>query len=361
MREQAPTAGTPDTAEWCASCDEITEAVPVYECGSCGAASDERRCPDCNKFAARREEDGCETCFDPTTTIDIVTDHDGTLIRAEDYQPDGESLATRRAVEQAQAAAAHARRREENRAALINAGRTTTWANVTVGDTTIPDPDDQFAVLFGPRRIRHISHGPNGRLLIVLGRENGADNFLHAHQDDQVTLGPASTEPTTPYGQYTLLPTRENMVTGSPMRTIEITTGHSSRGQDQPDVPVLVIRTSRGNTSVLLGCWFDPAVAAAALDALQETAEALAAMTGHPLNPDAGAAHVTVTEATWVHQEPTPAMTVQVGHDEWEDKPLAVFTTPRNYMHTFADADALAYAVRQARTLLPTLTLETRS
>ena len=77
INEEAVKAGGPDTELYCSSCDKVVAEkdvsdVPRYECGDCGdtfsreepSDGDSNRCPNCNKFAAKSDDDAryCGEC-----------------------------------------------------------------------------------------------------------------------------------------------------------------------------------------------------------------------------------------------------------------------------------------------------------
>jgi predicted RNA-binding Zn-ribbon protein involved in translation (DUF1610 family) len=119
---------------WCPDCETIVHLAPVYECGNCGQDSLERRCEDCRKFCARREEDGCETCMAECEPVEVVTDHDGELIRAEDYVADGPSLAVRNAAAEAAYKAERAATAKKETEKAYAGAVAKPWSEVKVGD-----------------------------------------------------------------------------------------------------------------------------------------------------------------------------------------------------------------------------------
>ncbi|WP_336794438.1 hypothetical protein [Gordonia malaquae] len=104
------------TVAVCGDCGDIVDTVePVYECTTCGQLTDERRCADCNRFTARAEHSiGCEICFAAVDTEAAALDHDGALIRAADFDPDGPSKADRTRTARAVAVADAAARLDQN-------------------------------------------------------------------------------------------------------------------------------------------------------------------------------------------------------------------------------------------------------
>jgi hypothetical protein len=116
---------------------DLTEAVRVYECDADGWVGTERRCETCNKFVSRRDEDGCENCFAEVQEIEVVTDHDGTLIRAEDYEPNGKSLAERQKAELEKSKKDSAKKAKAALESLLSETTETTWGEISVGQQVI--------------------------------------------------------------------------------------------------------------------------------------------------------------------------------------------------------------------------------
>lgn len=125
------------TGYWCNDCEELTEAVRVYECDLDGWKGTERRCETCNKFVSRREEDGCENCFAEVEEVEVVTDHDGAIIKASEYEPNGKPLAQRlKEADEAQKKA-YARKAKSDVNELIAKTVETTWGEITPGQKIV--------------------------------------------------------------------------------------------------------------------------------------------------------------------------------------------------------------------------------
>jgi hypothetical protein len=116
---------------------DLTEAVRVYECDADGWVGTERRCETCNKFVSSRDEDGCESCFAEVEEVEVVTDHDGTVIRAEDYEPNGKSLAERQKAEFEKAKKESAKKAKVALQNLLSETTETTWGEVSVGQQIV--------------------------------------------------------------------------------------------------------------------------------------------------------------------------------------------------------------------------------
>lgn len=125
------------TGYWCPDCMELTESIPVYECSADGWEGTERRCETCNKFVSRREDDGCENCFSVVEEVEVVTDHDGALIKAEDFRPNGKSLAERTKAAEAKSKRDAAKKAKSALDALLSATQETTWSSISVGQKIV--------------------------------------------------------------------------------------------------------------------------------------------------------------------------------------------------------------------------------
>jgi len=122
---------------WCPDCMELTEAVRVYECDADGWVGDTSRCEYCNKFVSRRDDDGCESCFAEVEEVEVVTDHDGNLIREVDYEPNSKSLAERRKIEFEKQNKKTAKKSQDALTKLLTETVETTWSEVSVGQKII--------------------------------------------------------------------------------------------------------------------------------------------------------------------------------------------------------------------------------
>lgn len=116
---------------------ELTEAVPVYECGVDGYVGEERRCESCNRFVSRRDEDGCASCYAPVGEVETVIDHDGTEIRLDDYVSNGKSLAERRQDERKSHEEESKKREKEKLKSVMSETTEVRWADVSVGQRII--------------------------------------------------------------------------------------------------------------------------------------------------------------------------------------------------------------------------------
>ncbi|MDN5892866.1 MAG: hypothetical protein L0H93_02470 [Nocardioides sp.] len=120
---------------------------------------------------------------------------------------------------------------------------------------------------------------------------------------------------------------------------------------------MVYLRTD-GSMQQVIGVWYDRPLAEQALDRFEATAQQLAAARGETLDLAQGADKVTVTEKEWVSVWRLPdAVAVKIGEDSWHSEvgPMADMRVDRQSVG-LADPHMLAYAVQQARALLPTLT-----
>lgn len=126
-------SGVETTGYWCPDCEVVTEPVRIYECDTDGWTGTESQCAECKKFVSSRG-DGCEDCFAELVETDVVVDHDGTVIRWSDYEPNGKSLADRRK----QSAASQAKKadadHEKKVKAFLAQSHEKQWSEVKVGD-----------------------------------------------------------------------------------------------------------------------------------------------------------------------------------------------------------------------------------
>lgn len=101
----------------CPSCQRFFETpddlAPLYECSRCGGTSTERRCSECNIFAARADDDGCEDCGEPAEEVETITCPGcDTLMVAEDA--DGHACTSAEIANQAAAREASAEKQRND-------------------------------------------------------------------------------------------------------------------------------------------------------------------------------------------------------------------------------------------------------
>lgn len=182
---------------------ELTEAVRVYECDADGWVGTERRCETCSKFVSRRDEDGCENCFAEVEEVEVVTDHDGTLIKAEDYKSNGKSLAERNKAASEKSKKDAAKKAKTALDALLSETTETTWANIAVGQRiaatdwkgnidTFQDAKVVSIMVAGANAMAPVAPGS----LIVMTDHYGPRIESHS-PDDSVLIRNAAPEPTT--------------------------------------------------------------------------------------------------------------------------------------------------------------------
>lgn len=267
-------AATPatDTGYWCDECQEIVEAVRVYECSRCSEATDDRRCSECNIFASRRDEDGCENCFAAVEEVEVTHDHDGTLIRAEDYEPNGESLRNREAASEAAAAAARTAKIDAAAASHAASGRTATWADVRPGMRlaardyegnidTIHDTIVLSATTAGPDCAAPLEPGD----IVALILHYGVSLERHSPTDETMILGQApADERQLPVTERFTIEQSPHPLSGSPNYMVEAGMGFDADGRTRLPMGYIHLRsTPYSNMRTNLGTFSDPAEAQA--------------------------------------------------------------------------------------------------
>jgi len=219
----------PETFEgfWCSDCEQgwesDSELLALYECGSCGTVSSERRCEQCHKFMARSSEMGCPECEQPVDAqAQLVRDHDGQLVRQEDYEPEGDPAALRRKQQAAQVARQRAEKLEQKTARLLTGAQKTTWDQIRTGQQVAlirdgkPDVDEwvdeQPAVVSVMRPGPHANAFP-GQVVTVI-QHYGHLHTAHFDLDTPVML--LAGEPAPPVPWVTMLGNTDQMCFGSP-------------------------------------------------------------------------------------------------------------------------------------------------
>lgn len=346
------------TAQHCTACDTIidtSDLVPVYECGTCGHLDDERRCENCHTFKARAEHrDGCPTCYGETEQVEAVTDHDGTLIRAVDYDPHT-SYAERQAAAAAKARAVANAKQQRKTAQAIRDGRTITVRDLTRGDELILDADNPFDT---SHAIAYVTDaGTPGTSIIFTEYVRGALSVAAAPSDApihvEVDRYDKATDVTGDLYQVTVAP--EPTVMSAVADTFLIETGLV--GDRDARVPALSILI--GDTNVnSIGCWADPALTARALDELDALAHRLAEARGVTLPATDTLPHTPVRERGVLHHNLTGINKAMLAVNSWseDDLPALEFDVTGS-ARSISDPAALLAATATARTLLPTLTL----
>ena len=345
-------------AWWCADCEQITDPIRVYECSTCGEVDDDRRCTQCNRFKARREEDGCETCYAEVHEIETVIDHDGTVIPADQYDPDGQSLADRETATRVAADAEARHRREAWRNEILSKSHETTWSQVQIGDAVLTD--EALNDRYGGGRLPVVRAITPAQGHLVITTQDYSIGYLTVAPSDPVRVSTDTASNShadrCPFGRF-ILEDEDLGTVSSPAHTITVQVGHSTRNADQPQTPVILLRLHGNNISYVLGYWHDPVIAAAALDVLDEAAARLAKHLGVTLDPGCGVEKVTVTEKAWLYEQALSQVGVRVGFDDAQPKHrgLVAFSLNGRHSASFADPHALAAAVAATRNLLSRL------
>lgn len=349
-------------AEQCTSCDAIwqeEDLVRVYECGTCGTLSDERRCEMCNKFMGRADEDGCPDCLTPTVTVETIIDHDGALILAEEYDPDGPSKKDR----DAQNAAIAKDAQQSAQAARWDADRMaaspTPWSQIEAGVSLHGDGPDTTLGVDRPITVHRVCSRPDGKIVAIT--TTWGEPRIEVHTPDEVAFvlpGPA--QDWSP-AQVTFTHAEHTGLLSSPTspETLHVAVSQARSGDQW--YPVLGLTQGR---QVLkpLGQWIDPAQAARDLNVWWQVAQDLADAQGVALAPESasGTVHTEPTQWTTLGAALTSPVTITLGEDPHRFHahvgPVVDVTVGRNRA-TLTDPHTLAAAVIAARTMLSHLTL----
>src|SRR5690625_5141550 len=135
-------AGDRSTAPWCPDDDAVVaEPARAYECSRCGErtnsaalAGERARCEGCNIFMARAEEDACPDCSAPLEDMEVIEDHDGALVKADQFDPVGPSFHEREAAERAELEALRQAQQAAQEARVAEESAITTWSELEPGD-----------------------------------------------------------------------------------------------------------------------------------------------------------------------------------------------------------------------------------
>lgn len=315
-------------AHWCPQCEDIVYLAAVYECGNCSTESLERRCEDCHKFCSRREEDGCENCMAECEEVEVVTDHDGTLIRAEDYEANGPSLAERNAAEEAAhkvERAATAKKKTEQ----AYAGATATpWNQVKVGDKVIVfNRDGSLDSMMGNQTILSLQHvgadHADSRLeagqIIAHTHRFGVSLELHNPTDTAYVVNdPEAREAEPPAAERYTVGTVD-FASGGSTKVINADMGVDSHNGTFVPVGVIVGRssiTSGGYTGI--ASFTDPVEA----DAFAAAARAAAAMLSESGAEDQGFPLILDANEHTFPSSPTRYVGFALGMDDFNEKKI---------------------------------------
>ncbi|GAB2734193.1 hypothetical protein [Nocardioides pakistanensis] len=380
----------PETFEmlWCEQCSlpfEESEATRLYECSNCGTTGPDRRCDQCHKFMARSEEPGCPQCEEKVdeNPVAVVRDHDGAIILAEDYEPDGPSKAER----DVQARAEAAEKAEADRVARLAEKQQNTTvrtaADIAPGSILIdPEDDSRFATAAEVLSVRRVDT-PDGPIVIFKTYEYSPRTVVRRADAPVPTQETVTDRPTVTRtgeqvtaadfgGAYLVDGFNEDLgAVSSPHTDIDVLVGSSSR--DHGTLPTVALMTGRRNRQgdlsgsvSFLGRWDDPEKAAAALDEIERAANALAAArTEHPpadVDDLAGRRSRPGTtqhrETDWVSGDEMRTVRMEVGLSDWHEDSGALLSAqaPGGLSLTFDDPAVLKSAVAEARKHLGTLT-----
>lgn len=178
------------TAYQCPGCVTIyadeADLVPLYECSRCGQNSPERRCDECNIFMARAGI-GCEDCAAECEEVEAVEDHDGQLIPADEWEPEG-SKADRDAAESARRDRERAERKRQEQEERDAASEVVPVSALAVGDWIMhPAPHPSFGA--EPVQVKALLEWGSGSVGVVVA-DFGMPQVLPAAPEQQFTRVP---------------------------------------------------------------------------------------------------------------------------------------------------------------------------
>lgn len=354
--EKTPASTPPvQTGHWCPSCEELTEPVPVYECHTCGTEGVERRCDTCNRFAARRDTDGCETCFGELEEVEVVEDHDGSLIPLAEYDPEGSALAERQRAELEAANAEAQAKREAQIADAVEGATATPWSAVTAGAVIlVKDWSGRLDPAFPATVLSVTTAGAGAKApvqpgsIIATVQHHGIRTEAHAPTDVVYVREGAPGAAMPPAERFTVGEAEHIMGAG----LTAVSQGFDRGGEHTGGIPVAEIygrHSARSGSYTRLAAFTDPeaarAYAAAALTAAEDSRV-----------PDSGSA-APIEEETGFFAEPYPTFgaTFGVGPLDFADGgfgvELVVFTSPRSASSTrFTDGAVLRRVAEAALT-----------
>lgn len=271
------------TGYWCPDCLEITEPVRVYECDTDGYVGEERRCETCNRFCSRRDEDGCENCFAEVDEVDVVTDHDGAVIRAEDYQPNGKALAVRQKEEFEANRKAATKKAKAEIEALLSATVETTWSEITVGQEIVAkDWKGNIDTRRGSKVLSVTTAGENAVApvvpgsLIVVTDQYGVRVEVHSADETVLIKSDAPAPEASEAPQERFVVTEGNDTHGSGLKLVDAVVGLAATAERNVYVGEIMGRNSEYSSfQTIVGAFFDPKEAKAFASAARTAANDL--------------------------------------------------------------------------------------
>ena len=306
-----PSTPTTQRAFWCPGDEQIVEPVPAYECSRCGERSDERRCEQCHIFASRTDEDVCPECFGEVEGREVVRDHDGTVILAVDYDPNGPSLnertETQRAIDAEQRAAVAAARKAE----LEATSSQRLWADLAAGDVVLlphllDDTRYDEATVVDTFIAGSNANGVAPGTVVTVLEQHGVRVVGHGPDETVMVTasGQHSPEIDATDARYVSRTDVPGLWAAAGPRTIMVRTGRGD-GLSLDGMPMVALTAVRGHMGSPLGAFHDAADARAFAHAARQAAQTLTDNAGRrPRDPDVSvvlesASHVSANLSRW--------------------------------------------------------------
>lgn len=336
----------------CQTVYEEADLAPIYECSRCGGTSAERRCEEDNIFMARIGI-GCEDCGVECEEIEAVEDHDGTLILAEDWDPEASHAdrAVAAAEKRDRERREQAQQKKEAREAAaeqvsVSALSEGEWIMSLSTDAARPERAVKVAAILP-------WGGPTVGLVVY---EFGMPEVFPVSPDRQVTRVPE--EPTVgsygeSFGKVTFIPMCGSMLMSSAPRQEEylVEVSHLPRN-DAPwgEVPALTLQRRSGSLLTVLGVFVSRGQAERALRVWEQAGQALAEARGRAQVADRRQVRVEEEKFTMFGDRLGRPVTVTLANSAWDDDDelyLNVDVSGSNA--TVADAGAWLGAVEALR------------
>lgn len=346
----------------CTDCETLHgegDLERAYTCNECGQNTLERRCDTCNKFTARAEHQvGCPDDAAECEEVEAVTDLDGELILAEDYDP-SVPLSERKAANIAAATVRNEVAAAAKRDALFAKSTQVPAAQIVAGDRIIVEPPAHRVIHpeMDTYTVKLVRPDVNGRTVFIAVSYGSSHIIDHAPDDLVRRTGTTTVEP---FGQVTVTTGDLGNGVSTPFREVWVQTGYGTR--ENGLLPHLTIGLASSNRMCTIGSWWDRDLATVALDQLDHAARPLADLQGVTYNPAPRAGdveHIPVADNGFtLNIQHRAHVEVTIGDgDRWMDhQQVMVFRADGGLNSTSADPNLFGAAVAAARALLPTLT-----